>query len=135
MLHFIEVDSLTGETMIRLATLVWLLASATVLGCNSGSAHSDSHREEPSSGHRFSGAYPIKVVCTTGQVAEMIERIGGDNVAIEALMGPGVDPHLYSPIASDVRKLSAADAIFYNGLHLEGRMAELFVKMARKKAT
>jgi manganese/zinc/iron transport system substrate-binding protein len=50
-------------------------------------------------------------------------------------MGPGVDPHLYSPIASDVRKLSGADAIFYNGLHLEGRMADLFVQMARKKAT
>ena len=78
-------------------------------------------------GHRFDGKYPIRVVCTTGQVAEMIQRIGGDHVAIEALMGPGVDPHLYSPIASDVRKLSAADAIFYNGLHLEGRMAELFV--------
>jgi manganese/zinc/iron transport system substrate-binding protein len=50
-------------------------------------------------------------------------------------MGPGVDPHLYRPIASDVRKLDAADAIFYNGLHLEGRMSDLFVQMARRKAT
>ena len=46
---------------------------------------------------------------------------GGAHVAVEALMGPGVDPHLYSPVASDVRKLKNADAIFYNGLHLEGR--------------
>jgi manganese/zinc/iron transport system substrate-binding protein len=45
-------------------------------------------------------------------------------------MGPGVDPHLYRPAASDVRKLVDAELIFYGGLHLEGRMAELFEKMA-----
>jgi manganese/zinc/iron transport system substrate-binding protein len=77
----------------------------------------------------------MRVVCTTGQVAEIAARIGGDFVEVEALMGPGVDPHLYSPVASDVRKLSAADVILYNGLHLEGRMADLFVQMARRKAT
>lgn len=121
--------------MNRISTLGWLIALVAAVGCTSGSAHSDSHAAPEGVGHRFAGEYPIRVVCTTGQVAEIILRIGGDHVAIEALMGPGVDPHLYSPIASDVRKLSAADAIFYNGLHLEGRMAELFVKMARKKAT
>lgn len=77
----------------------------------------------------------MKVVCTTGQVAEMVRRVGGEHVVVEALMGPGVDPHLYSPVPSDVKKLADADAIFYNGLHLEGRMADLFVQMARRKAT
>jgi manganese/zinc/iron transport system substrate-binding protein len=77
----------------------------------------------------------MRVVCTTGQVAELAARIGGEHVEVEALMGPGVDPHLYSPVASDVRKLAAADIVFYNGLHLEGRMADLFVQMARRKAT
>jgi len=77
----------------------------------------------------------MKIVCTIGQVAEMVERIGGKHVRVEALMGPGVDPHLYRPIASDVRKLAEADAIFYCGLHLEGRMSDLFVQMARRKAT
>ena len=77
----------------------------------------------------------MRVVCTTGQVAEMVERVGGEHVSVDALMGPGVDPHLFNPVASDLRKLSAADAIFYNGLHLEGRMSETFEQMARTKAT
>lgn len=116
--------------------VLFLLAPCSLLafaGCDPH-GHSD-HRDPSSSVAAFDGEYPIKVVCTTGQVAEMIARIGGDHVFVDNLMGPGVDPHLYRPIASDVRKLDAADAIFYNGLHLEGRMADLFVQMARRKAT
>jgi manganese/zinc/iron transport system substrate-binding protein len=121
--------------MALLRHFCWLAVGAAFIGCGPGATHSESHVTAPSSGHNYAGKYPIRVVCTIGQVAEMVQRIGGEHVAIEALMGPGVDPHLYSPIASDVRKLTAADAIFYNGLHLEGRMADLFVQMARKKAT
>jgi manganese/zinc/iron transport system substrate-binding protein len=121
--------------MALLRHFCWLAVGAAFIGCGPVATHSESHVTAPSSGHRYAGEYPIRVVCTIGQVAEMVQRIGGEHVAIEALMGPGVDPHLYSPIASDVRKLTAADAIFYNGLHLEGRMADLFVQMARKKAT
>lgn len=114
-----------------------LLVLAVAVGCTQSSPSHDenSHEAAPASAHRFSGEYPIKVVATTGPVAELVRRVGGDHVEVEGLMGPGVDPHLYSPVASDVRKLTEADAIFYNGLHLEGRMAELFVKMARSKAT
>jgi len=107
-----------------------LLASA---GCGAG--HHADHAEAASPSLNFTGEYPLQVVCTTGQVAEMIERIGGEHVHVDTLMGPGVDPHLYRPIASDVRKLDQADAIFYNGMHLEGRMADLFVRMARGRAT
>jgi manganese/zinc/iron transport system substrate-binding protein len=106
---------------------------AALAGCQPASSHT--HEGPMASAHKFSGKRPIRVVCTTGQVAELAARIGGEFVKVEALMGPGVDPHLYSPVASDVRKLSAADVIFYNGLHLEGRMADLFVQMARRKAT
>jgi len=102
-------------------------------GCTPAKSHS--HRESGGPVHVFDGEYPIQVVCTIGQITEMVRRIGGDHVEVEGIMGPGVDPHLYSPVASDVRKLNDADAIFYNGLHLEGRMADLFVKMARSKAT
>jgi manganese/zinc/iron transport system substrate-binding protein len=50
-------------------------------------------------------------------------------------MGPGVDPHLYRASASDVDKLDDADIIFYNGLHLEGRMTEIFDRLASSKPT
>jgi manganese/zinc/iron transport system substrate-binding protein len=76
---------------------------------------------------------PIRVVCTTGLVADMIANLGGSRVAVEALMGSGVDPHLYKATPADVRRLTAADAVFYSGLHLEGRLAELLEKLHRWK--
>lgn len=114
-----------------------LLIPLALLTFTAGCAPSGSHSHDATAGesHKFTGEYPIRVVCTIGQVAEMIRRVGGEHVEVAALMGPGVDPHLYSPVTSDVRKLSAADAIFYNGLHLEGRMADLFEQMAHTKAT
>ncbi len=118
---------------MRWITSSFALVCLALVGCLQPAQHS--HELSGGAGHAFDGEYPIRVVCTTGQVAEMVARVGGEHVAVDALMGPGVDPHLYSPIASDVSKLTAADAIFYNGLHLEGRMSDLFVRMARDKAT
>ena len=48
-------------------------------------------------------------------------------------MGPGVDPHLYKASESDVRRSAEADLILYNGLHLEGKMGDILVKMARSR--
>lgn len=72
----------------------------------------------------------IKVVATTGQVGDAVENIGGDRVDVYTMMGPGIDPHLYKPTAGDVHKLVDADIIFYSGLHLEGRMADLFERLS-----
>ncbi|MBY6276688.1 metal ABC transporter solute-binding protein, Zn/Mn family [Symbiobacterium thermophilum] len=77
----------------------------------------------------------IPVVATTGMVADLVRNIGGERVAVTALMGPGVDPHLFKPTEGDVARLQQARIIFYNGLHLEGRMGDILVKMAREKPT
>lgn len=71
----------------------------------------------------------LYVVCTTGIVADMVATIGGDCVCVDALMGPGVDPHSYRARESDMHKLAQADIIFYHGLHLEGKMASVFAQM------
>lgn len=83
----------------------------------------------------YAGNYPINVVCTTGMVADLVRNIGGDKVKVGQIMGEGVDPHLYKASPGDVNMLSGADAIIYSGLHLEGKMADIFVRMARKKPT
>ena len=72
-----------------------------------------------------------KVVCTTGIIADAVEELlrGQDSISVSALMGPGVDPHLYKASQGDIKKLMEADLIIYNGLHLEGKMNELFEKM------
>lgn len=72
----------------------------------------------------------IQVTTTVGMSTDIVRNVGGERVEVTGLMGPGVDPHLYKPSTGDVFKLDRADIIFYGGLHLEGRMAELFEKMA-----
>lgn len=76
---------------------------------------------------------PLRVTCTIGMIADAVRTIGGEQVLVTALMGPHIDPHLYKATPADHRALSESDLIFYNGLHLEGRMSDLFVQMARKK--
>ena len=75
----------------------------------------------------------LQVTTTTGMIADLVENIGQDKVKVQSLMGVGVDPHLYKATQGDMRKLSRADIIFYNGLHLEGKMQDIFDKLARKK--
>src|SRR5437667_68273 len=75
----------------------------------------------PPSHQPFGGTYPLQAVCTTGMVADLVRRVGGEQVAVTQLMGEGVDPHLYKPSTGDLSTLNRADVIFYSGLHLEGK--------------
>jgi manganese/zinc/iron transport system substrate-binding protein len=68
-------------------------------------------------------------------VADLVRYVGGDHVAVEQLMGEGIDPHLYKASTGDIARLDAADVIFYSGLHLEGKMADIFARMAKRRAT
>ncbi|MDM5234000.1 metal ABC transporter solute-binding protein, Zn/Mn family [Lysinibacillus pakistanensis] len=74
------------------------------------------------------------VVATTGQIADAIKAISGGHLQVSALMGPGVDPHLYKATQSDLSKLDKAEVIFYNGLHLEGQMLDIFEQMSKSKS-
>ena len=83
-------------------------------------------------GLAWSGAAaPVRVTATVSMVADLARQVGGDGVEVTALMGPGVDPHLYKATATDLLRLQSADVILYNGLHLEGRMQEVLERMAR----
>jgi manganese/zinc/iron transport system substrate-binding protein len=72
---------------------------------------------------------PLRVVATTSILADAVREVGGDLVDVQALMGPGIDPHLYKASEGDVVRMSTADVVFYNGLHLEGKMVEIFEQM------
>jgi manganese/zinc/iron transport system substrate-binding protein len=65
----------------------------------------------------------------------MLANIGGEHVDVRTLMGAGVDPHLYKATPGDIRLLKGAKIIFYNGLHLEGRLADVLEKLAQRKPT
>ncbi len=75
----------------------------------------------------------LNVVTTTTMITDLVKNIGDTLVNVQGLMGSGVDPHLYKASEGDVTKLTNADVIFYNGLHLEGKLVEVFEKMKNKK--
>lgn len=75
----------------------------------------------------------LTIVTTTGMIADAVRNIVKDSARVQALMGPGVDPHLYKATQGDLTRLSQADMVFYNGLHLEGKMGEVLEKLGRAK--
>lgn len=75
----------------------------------------------------------LTIVCTTGIIADCIQNIVAEDVEVIALMGAGVDPHLYKASQGDIAKLTNADIIVYNGLHLEGKMAKMLENYSSQK--
>ncbi|MBZ0263168.1 zinc ABC transporter substrate-binding protein [bacterium] len=71
----------------------------------------------------------VDVVATTGMIGDAAKNVGGERASVITLMGPGVDPHLYKAGEGDVTRMTNADIIFYNGLHLEGKMTEVLERM------
>jgi manganese/zinc/iron transport system substrate-binding protein len=124
----------------RLGLATAALLSLALSGCGGSNAtspgESTAHEHQPQEiTAKYSGPYPIEVVCTTGMVADLVRNVGGEHVRVTALMGAGVDPHLYKSSPADVGHLNRADMICYSGLHLEGKLADLLARMSHKKPT
>jgi manganese/zinc/iron transport system substrate-binding protein len=90
---------------------------------------SDKTNEKASSSTGISSQKPIRVVTTIGMITDIVQNVGGARVDATGLMGPGIDPHLYKASEGDVARLAGANLIFYNGLHLEGKMAGVLERM------
>lgn len=71
-----------------------------------------------------------QIVATTSILADGIRNIVGENADIVSLMPAGVDPHLYKASVRDLDLLQNADLVIYHGLFLEGKMTEIFEKLA-----
>lgn len=80
-------------------------------------------------------AAPLKVLATTGMIADVAANVAGTCGEVEALMGAGVDPHLYQASAGDVRRFQTADAILYSGYSLEGQLGDVLEKFGERKPT
>ncbi|AXT28003.1 manganese transporter [Ruegeria sp. AD91A] len=76
---------------------------------------------------------PLKVVATTGMIADAARQVGGDQVDVRGLMGPGVDPHAYRQTRSDIVAMTRADLILWHGLYLEAQMEDFFHDLDRKR--
>lgn len=100
--------------------IIALILCATLFSCQSETSDT-------------TGQKNLNIVCTTGMIGDAVHNIVGDSSEVITLMGPGVDPHLYKVTQSDIKKLLNADVIFYNGLHLEGKMGEILNQMSKEK--
>lgn len=105
-----------------------ILAFVLIVGCSQVEVNSESRQ-------RAGDGNPIEVVTTTGMISDVVQEIGGEEVHVTGLMRPGVDPHLYKASQGDMAKLDQAEVVFYNGLHLEGKMTEIFEKLEQRKPT
>ena len=101
--------------MFKKITLLTILITTFLLGgCQNSAPANDSGN--------------LTIVTTISHIADVTSIVGGDSVTVDPLMGPGSDPHLYSPSAGDVSRLQDADIIFYNGLFLEAQMEDIRAK-------
>ena len=77
----------------------------------------------------------FEIVATTTQAADLVHILAGDidGIRITALMGPGVDPHLYQPTESDIVAMNQAEMVIYSGLHLEGQFDTVFAALSEQR--
>lgn len=103
------------------------------LGCTR-SASEPSGAADPSPAKlSANGAAPLRVTATVGMVADLVRNIGGERVVVTQICGTGVDPHLYKVTRDDVLALRNADMVFYSGLMLEGKMADVLAKEGKSR--
>ena len=75
----------------------------------------------------------IRAVATVGMVGDVVRAVGGRDVVVTVLLGPGTDPHLYKPTPADMRTLRDADIVFASGLKLEGKMEDVLKDLGTTK--
>jgi len=110
----------------RLAsTALCLLASLALAACGGSSA--PSAQAQPAPRER-----PL-LVCTTPIVADVVRNVAGQHAEVEALIAAGVDPHLWTPTRTDILRILEADAVFLNGLTLEGRIGDSIARVENQK--
>lgn len=112
----------SGTKRWFVGSLIGVLVIVFAVGCGEG-------------GGEAGASGKIQVTTTTTMITDLVRRVGGERVEVTGLMGPGVDPHLYKASQGDVEALLEADAVFYNGLFLEGQMGEILEKTGEQKPT
>ncbi len=112
--------------------LLLVLLAGVLLGCSpDGNRPAEAKPNEANAG-QGPAAYPYQAAATVGMIADVVRQVAGDKAALTSLIGEGVDPHLYKPTRSDVVAIQRAEIVFYNGLMLEGKMADV-LKLAAQE--
>jgi zinc/manganese transport system substrate-binding protein len=68
---------------------------------------------------------PVQAVASFSILGDLVQQVGGKRVAVELLVGPGGDAHVFQPKPSQARQIGQAQIVFSNGLGFEGWMSRL----------
>lgn len=71
----------------------------------------------------------LQLVATFSIIHDILNEVGGDLVDVHSMVPIGTDPHEYEPLPEDIKKATDADALFFNGLNLEGGESGWFSKL------
>ncbi len=71
------------------------------------------------------GADALVVVATFTVLADVVAVVGGDDVVVGSVTGPGMNVHGYEPTPADLRRAAEADLVVANGLGLETWLHDL----------
>ena len=102
-------------TLLRIPSPL-LMSLILLAACGPGAPGST---EAPSGGER------LRVVASISPITNIVYNIGGDRIDLTGILPPGVDPHTFEPRPSDAIKVSQADLIFVNGMHLDDSTVKL----------
>lgn len=95
-----------------------LLFLLTLSGCSSSESKESSNDNDK-----------LQVVATNSIIADITKNIAGDKIELHSIVPVGKDPHEYEPLPVDVKKVSRADLILFNGINLENGGASWFMKL------
>lgn len=76
--------------------------------------------------------YPFEVTTTVGMIADVTREIAGEHAEVTNIIGEGIDPHAYMATKGDIDRLDQSALVFYNGLHLEGKMGQVLESQRKK---
>jgi manganese/zinc/iron transport system substrate-binding protein len=130
MLQTMPLRQLTTCAGTFLGGLLATMLASLLVACGSGSdAPGSTTADTTAAGDpRPDRAKPL-VVCTTGIVGDLVRTVAGEHAEVVVLIAPGTDPHLWNPTRSNVLRILEADAVFMNGLLLEGRAGDAFARV------
>ena len=67
----------------------------------------------------------LRAVASFSILGDLVRQVGGERVAVEVLVGPGSDAHVYSPKPAQAKQVGQAQLVFSNGMGFDGWMARL----------
>lgn len=115
---------------IRSLRYIGLLLGLLIFAASCTSKSSTDEPTTPTNSNDNAHEPRLRVISSFGIVTNIAEEIGQEFVEVHNLVPVGTDPHDYAPRANDVKFMSDADLLLYNGLNLEGGSDGWLAKLA-----